>query len=96
MTPTRYLFLSLLTISLSAPVHAQDEEPLRPEDAYRYVLTDTGTAIEVDWAIEDGYYLYALRATQPLLSWASPSCPKACRTKMNSSASNRSIVNIFM
>lgn len=58
MTPTRYLFLLLLTISLSSPVHAQDEEPLRPEDAYRYVLTDTGTAIEVDWAIEDGYYLY--------------------------------------
>ena len=58
MTSTRYLFLLLLTISLSWPAHAQDEEPLRPEDAYRYVLTDTGTAIEVDWAIEDGYYLY--------------------------------------
>ena len=58
MTPTRCLFLLLLTISLISPAHAQDEEPLRPEDAYRYVLTDTGTAIEVDWAIEDGYYLY--------------------------------------
>jgi thiol:disulfide interchange protein DsbD len=58
MTPTRYLFLLLLTISLNSPAYAQDEEPLHPEEAYRYVLTDTGTAIEVDWAIEDGYYLY--------------------------------------
>jgi thiol:disulfide interchange protein DsbD len=38
--------------------HAQDEEPLRPEEAYRYVVTDTGNSIEVDWAIEKGYYLY--------------------------------------
>ena len=37
---------------------AQDEHPLRPEDAYRYVVSDTGDALEVDWAIEDGYYLY--------------------------------------
>jgi hypothetical protein len=65
MTTTRCLFLLLLTISLSSPAHAQDEEPLRPEDAYRYVLTDTGTAIEVDWAIEDGYYLYPGRAQAP-------------------------------
>jgi thiol:disulfide interchange protein DsbD len=38
--------------------HAQDGEPLRPEEAYRYVVSDTGSSIEVDWAIEDGYYLY--------------------------------------
>ncbi|NCF50060.1 protein-disulfide reductase DsbD [Gammaproteobacteria bacterium] len=37
---------------------AQDEDPLRPEVAYRYATTDTGDAIEVDWAIEKGYYLY--------------------------------------
>ena len=39
-------------------VQAQDEHPLRPEDAYRYVVSDTGDALEVDWAIEDEYYLY--------------------------------------
>ncbi|MCH8156063.1 MAG: hypothetical protein IH786_12585, partial [Proteobacteria bacterium] len=38
--------------------HAQGDDPLRPEEAYRYVVTDTGNSIEVDWAIEDGYYLY--------------------------------------
>ncbi len=41
-----------------APALAQDEEPLRPEEAFRYAAVDTGAAIEVDWAIEDGYYLY--------------------------------------
>jgi len=53
----RLLFL-LIPFSLSLPAYAQDDEPLRPEDAYRYVLSDTGSAIEVDWAIEEGYYLY--------------------------------------
>jgi thiol:disulfide interchange protein DsbD len=37
---------------------AQTEEPLRPQEAYKYVVTDTGDAFEIDWAIEDGYYLY--------------------------------------
>ena len=34
------------------------EDILRPEAAYRYAVTDTGDALEIDWAIEDGYYLY--------------------------------------
>lgn len=50
--------LAALAFAAIAPVNAQDEEPLRPEEAYRYVVTDTGDAIEVDWGIEDGYYLY--------------------------------------
>jgi thiol:disulfide interchange protein DsbD len=35
-----------------------DEDILRPEAAYRYAVTDTGDALEIDWAIVDGYYLY--------------------------------------
>ena len=54
----RCLLFLLIPFSLSLPAYAQDDEPLRPEDAYRYVLSDTGSAIEVDWAIEEGYYLY--------------------------------------
>ena len=38
--------------------YAQDQDILRPGEAFRYVAVDTGTAIEVDWAIEPGYYLY--------------------------------------
>jgi thiol:disulfide interchange protein DsbD len=47
-----------LLLAAASVVAAQDEDPLRPEQAYRYVATDTGDAIEVDWAIEPGYYLY--------------------------------------
>jgi thiol:disulfide interchange protein DsbD len=50
------LLLSLLAVASTAV--AQDDKPQRPEDVYRYVAIDTGDAIEIDWAIEDGYYLY--------------------------------------
>ena len=50
--------LALLSLATVTLVQAQDEEPLRPEVAYRYAVSDTGDAIEVDWSIEDGYYLY--------------------------------------
>jgi len=50
------LLLSLLAMASAAV--SQDDKPQRPEDVYRYVATDTGDAIEIDWAIEKGYYLY--------------------------------------
>jgi len=48
----------LCLVTITTTVLAQDEEPQRPEDVYRYAVFDTGDAIEIDWAIEDGYYLY--------------------------------------
>jgi len=51
------LFSVLLLLAMPY-AHAQDDEPLRPQEAYLYVVSDTGDAIEIDWAIEDGYYLY--------------------------------------
>ncbi len=42
----------------AATANAQGDKPQRPENVYRYVVSDTGDAIEIDWAIEDGYYLY--------------------------------------
>ena len=48
------LFLALLAV----PVFGQDDDVLRPELAYRYAVADTGDAIEIDWVVEDGYYLY--------------------------------------
>lgn len=53
------VLLALLgLIGAAVPALGQDDEPLRPEDAYRYAVADTGDALEVDWALEDGYYLY--------------------------------------
>lgn len=48
----------LLALQFLPVAAAQGDEPLRPEQAYRYVVSDTGDALEIDWAIEDGYYLY--------------------------------------
>jgi thiol:disulfide interchange protein DsbD len=54
---TRVL-LSGLAALIALPAGAQDDELLRPEEAYRYAVADTGDAIEIDWVVEDGYYLY--------------------------------------
>ncbi|MDX1481950.1 MAG: protein-disulfide reductase DsbD [Woeseiaceae bacterium] len=50
--------LAILAGAVALAQETGDEAPLRPEDAFRYAVTDTGDAFEVDWAIEDGYYLY--------------------------------------
>ena len=51
--------LSAAVAALAAlPAGAQDEDLLRPEEAFRYAANDSGSAIEIDWALEDGYYLY--------------------------------------
>ena len=59
MLNRRNLALTLLVMTLSGvPALAQDQELLHPEEAYRYAVADTGKAIEIDWVVEDGYYLY--------------------------------------
>ena len=51
-------FISLLLALPLAAAMEQDEDILRPEVAFRYAVADTGSAIEIDWALEEGYYLY--------------------------------------
>ncbi len=54
------IFAALLLALLLAVsgASAQDEDVLHPEEAYRYAVADTGDAIEIDWVVEEGYYLY--------------------------------------
>ena len=54
-TLKQLLITAILATSVAG---AQDEDILRPEQAYRYAVADTGSTIEVDWVVEDGYYLY--------------------------------------
>ncbi len=44
-------------ILLAAPAHAADEL-LPVTEAFKYVVTDTGDAFEIDWAIYEHAYLY--------------------------------------
>jgi len=54
---SRIAFLLCLPLLAQLAI-AQDEDPLHPEEAYRYAVADTGDALEIDWVVEDGYYLY--------------------------------------
>jgi thiol:disulfide interchange protein DsbD len=61
MINIRNRFATLLVAVCLTVVANADEEPLQVTDAFQYVVSDTGTALEVDWAIADGYYLYRKR-----------------------------------
>jgi len=52
---TTYLAILVLAVA-AAPGAAQDV--LDPEQAFRFVAVDAGDVIEIDWALEEGYYLY--------------------------------------
>lgn len=47
---------ALLALVSGLSAYAQDI--LKPDEAYRYAAVDAGGVIEIDWVIEDGYYLY--------------------------------------
>ena len=49
--------LVLFALALAGPVLARDEL-LPVEEAFRYVVTDTGEAFEIDWSIYEHAYLY--------------------------------------
>lgn len=52
-----WLLATLPAIAI-AQSFGQDKDILPPEEAFRYAATDTGSALEIDWALADGYYLY--------------------------------------
>lgn len=54
----RHCLLLALFLLSAAPALPQQADILRAEEAFRYVVADTGDALEIDWAIADGYYLY--------------------------------------
>ena len=56
MTKIFNVFIAL-TLVLAGPVQAADEL-LPATEAYKYVVTDTGEAFEIDWAIYKHAYLY--------------------------------------
>ncbi len=77
------LLLALSGLTAASPAGAADEEILRAEEAFRYVVSDTGGALEVDWAIEDGYYLYKRKlgfaSATPGVTLAEPELPEGRR-----------------
>jgi thiol:disulfide interchange protein DsbD len=51
------LLAGLPALLLFVTAAAQDKPP-PPEEVFRYVIFDAGDALEIDWAVEDGAYMY--------------------------------------
>ena len=79
MTVIRHLFAAVLLIALVGQTFAADDQPQPPEDVFRYVIYDAGDAIEIDWAIDAGAYLYnsafAFSAANPAVILGTPELP---------------------
>jgi thiol:disulfide interchange protein DsbD len=49
--------LALLAVFIAGGAPAEDA-PRPPQEVFRYAIFDAGDAFEIDWAIDDGAYLY--------------------------------------
>ena len=58
MTMTHKLLVAIAALSIALSSSAADNGPLPPTDVFHYVVFDAGDALEIDWAVEDGAYLY--------------------------------------
>ena len=56
VSPLRTFLVAALLL-LAGPAVAADQPP-PPEEVFRYVVFDAGDALEIDWAVEDGAYMY--------------------------------------
>ena len=58
MTLIRKIFIATALLMLGGPAFAVGERPAPPQEVFRYVAYDAGDAIELDWAVADGAYMY--------------------------------------
>ncbi len=58
MTLIQKLFSTLAVLLLAGGAGAANERPLPPQEIFHYVVSDGGDAFEIDWAVEDGAYMY--------------------------------------
>jgi thiol:disulfide interchange protein DsbD len=71
--------LLVATLVASLPASAADDQPPRPEEVFRYVVFDAGDAIEIDWAVDDGFYMYqsafGFESADPTIALGQPELP---------------------
>jgi thiol:disulfide interchange protein DsbD len=60
MNPRSLITQILLLVALltAAASNAADDPPPPPQEVFRYVVFDAGDAFEIDWAVDDGFYMY--------------------------------------
>ncbi len=49
---------ALAALLVAGQAIAADDQPPPPQEVFRYVVFDAGDALEIDWAVEDGFYMY--------------------------------------
>ena len=72
--------LLVATLVASMPAFAADDQPPRPEEVFRYAVFDAGDAIEIDWAVDDGFYMYqsafGFESADPAIVLGDPELPE--------------------
>lgn len=58
MTLFQKVFTAFVLVWVAGILQAADDRPAPPQDVFHYVVSDVGDALEIDWAVEDGAYLY--------------------------------------
>lgn len=58
MTLNHKILAALAGLILTFAAIAADDRPAPPQDVFHYVVNDAGDAFEIDWAVEDGAYMY--------------------------------------
>ncbi len=100
MTVIRNLIVAVILTAVFGQVHAAEGQPLPPQDVFRYVIFDAGDAIEIDWAINDGAYMYdsafAFTAANPAVILGTPELPEAKLTATSFSVNKSFIATIFL
>ena len=82
MKTTSLIARLLIVATLLAPAlaPAADDPPPRPEEVFRYVAFDAGDAIEIDWAVDDGFYMYqsafGFASSDPAIVFGEPELPE--------------------
>jgi thiol:disulfide interchange protein DsbD len=58
MTLIHKALATLAILALAITAIAATEYPAPPREVFHYVISDSGDAFEIDWAVEDGAYMY--------------------------------------
>lgn len=81
MTILRTLLTTLLLIAAASmpAAFAQSQQPPPPVEIFKYVVFDAGDALEIDWAVDDGAYMYrdsfGFESGDPAIALAQPELP---------------------
>ena len=58
MTLIRKPFIAIAMLLIVGSTAVANDPPLPPQEIFHYVVYDAGDALEIDWAVEDGAYMY--------------------------------------